>query len=109
MGTFVVKQRNNGKYYFELKAINGSIILSSYNNYESISAIENTIEYIKINSENINQFERKESSNGMNYFVLKAKNGQIIGKSEHYTSKAACENVIYSVMKNAKDSKIIIE
>ena len=109
MVTFVVKQRNNGKYYFELKASNGMIILSSYRNYNTIADCENAIESVKINSENIEQYERSISYHGYNYFLLKAKNGQFIGKSEHYTSKAACENGIYSVMKNAQDSKIIIE
>ena len=35
------------------------------------------------------------------YFVLKAANGEIIGKSESYSSEAACKNGIMSVKKNA--------
>ncbi len=37
------------------------------------------------------------------YFVLKAGNGEIIGKSEIYSSKSACKNGIASVKKNAPD------
>lgn len=35
------------------------------------------------------------------YFVLKAGNGEIIGKSESYSSESACKNGIESVKKNA--------
>lgn len=47
------------------------------------------------------RFERKTAKNGQTYFVLKATNGQTIGKSEMYSSVAAMENGIRSVMKNA--------
>ena len=41
--------------------------------------------------------------NGEFQFNLKASNGQVILTSEGYSSKAACENGIESVMKNAGD------
>lgn len=37
------------------------------------------------------------------YFKLKADNGQVILTSEGYSSKAACENGIESVKKNAQE------
>lgn len=36
-------------------------------------------------------FERKKSTKGDSFFVLKASNGQTIGKSEMYSSEAAME------------------
>lgn len=41
--------------------------------------------------------------NGEFQFNLKASNGQVILSSEGYSSKAACENGIASVKKNAVD------
>jgi len=41
--------------------------------------------------------------NGQFYFNLKAGNGQIILKSEGYTTRAACDNGIASVRTNAPD------
>ncbi|WP_020598357.1 YegP family protein [Spirosoma panaciterrae] len=41
--------------------------------------------------------------NGEYQFNLKAGNGQVILSSEGYSSKAACENGIESVRKNAPD------
>ncbi|MGJ1203378.1 YegP family protein [Sphingobacterium lactis] len=43
--------------------------------------------------------------NGEFQFNLKASNGQVILSSEGYTTKAACENGIASVKKNAPDVK----
>ena len=49
------------------------------------------------------KFVLKTGSNGQYYFSLKADNGQKILASEGYTSKAACENGIESVKKNATE------
>lgn len=49
------------------------------------------------------KFVLKTGSNGQYYFSLKADNGQKILGSEGYTSKAACENGIESVKKNATE------
>ena len=47
------------------------------------------------------KFEIKQAKNDQYHFNLKAGNGQIILTSEMYTTKAACENGIESVKKNA--------
>ena len=47
----------------------------------------------------------KDSKSGP-MFNLKAGNGEIIGTSEVYSSKAACKNGIESVKKNAPAAKI---
>ncbi len=44
--------------------------------------------------------------NGEYQFNLKATNGQIIGSSEMYESKASCENGIESVKKNAPEATV---
>lgn len=49
------------------------------------------------------KFEITTRKNGEFQFNLKAGNGQIILASEGYTSKAACQNGIESVKKNAQD------
>lgn len=52
------------------------------------------------------KFEIKIAKNGQHFFNLKAGNGQIILTSEMYTTKAACDNGIESVKKNAPDAEI---
>jgi uncharacterized protein YegP (UPF0339 family) len=44
---------------------------------------------------------------GTVYFVLTATNGEVIGKSQMYSSAATLENGIASVKKNAADAKVI--
>jgi uncharacterized protein YegP (UPF0339 family) len=45
----------------------------------------------------------------MHYFVLKAPDGQIIGSSEMYASKAGMEKGIESVKKNGINTKVVDE
>lgn len=49
------------------------------------------------------KFEIKVAKSGQHFFNLKSGNGQIILTSEMYETKAACENGIASVKKNAPD------
>ncbi len=105
-GKFELKTAKNGKYHFNLKAGNGQIILSS-EMYESKAAAENGIASVRKNSADDGRYERKESSNGKPYFNLKASNGQVIGKSEMYETKASMENGIDSVKKNGPDAPTV--
>jgi uncharacterized protein len=99
-GKFEIKASTNGKYHFNLKAGNGQIILSS-EMYESKSACENGIESVKKNGSEEGRYDRRTSTKGDPYFILKAGNGQEIGRSEMYSSTAAMENGIESVKNNA--------
>jgi uncharacterized protein YegP (UPF0339 family) len=47
-------------------------------------------------------FERKDSKGGQYYFVLKAMNSRVIGKSQMYKSNDSSENGIESIKTNAK-------
>ena len=105
-GKFEIKVSTNGKFHFNLKAGNGQIILSS-EMYESKSACENGIESVKKNSADDARFEKRASATGEPYFVLKARNNQEIGRSEMYTSDAACQNGIDSVATNAPTAEIV--
>lgn len=105
-GKFEIKQSANGKFHFNLKAGNGQIILSS-EMYESKSACQNGIDSVKKNGGDASRFEKRTSSKGDPYFILKAGNGQEIGRSEMYSGDAACQNGIDSVMNNAPDADVV--
>jgi uncharacterized protein YegP (UPF0339 family) len=105
MGKFVINQRTNGEFQFNLKAGNGQTILSS-EGYSSKSACSNGIESVKTNSQDDSRYEKKESTNGKYYFTLKAGNGQVIGSSEMYESASGRDNGIESVKTNAPDATI---
>ncbi len=104
MGKFVCKTGKDGKRYFNLKAGNGQVILSSQG-YASEASCQNGIESVRKNAA-ADRFEKLESKDGKPYFVLKATNGQVIGRSEIYESMRACDNGIASVKKNAPDATV---
>jgi uncharacterized protein YegP (UPF0339 family) len=102
---FLVKTGKDGQFYFNLTAKNGQVILSS-EGYKAKAGCENGIESVKKNSQVDERFERKEAKDGHVFFTLEAANGEVIGKSEMYTTKAAMENGIESVKKNAPNADI---
>ncbi len=106
MGTFEVKKSTDGQFYFSLKADNGERILASELYREKKSAM-NGIESVKKNALDPARFEKKLSSDGKPFFVLKALNHEIIGKSETYSSESARDNGIASVTSNAPSASIV--
>lgn len=106
MGKFEIKASASDKCMFNLKAGNGQVILTSQT-YASKDGCKNGIESVRKNSQDDGQFERKTAKDGSPFFTLNATNGQIIGKSEMYSSTDAMENGIASVKKNAPDAEIV--
>lgn len=108
MGKFIITQRVNNEYQFNLKANNGEIILMS-EGYVQKSSCQKGIESVKINSQEDARYDRRVAVNGKDYFVLKAGNGEIIGKSQYYSSKSSMELGISSVKINAPTAEVIDE
>ncbi|MEQ1762535.1 MAG: YegP family protein [Pyrinomonadaceae bacterium] len=104
-GKFEIKTGKTGKFSFNLKASNGQVILSS-ESYDSRKGAEGGIASVQKNAGNDARFERKTAKDGSAFFVLKASNGEPIGKSEMYKTKASMESGIKSVGKNAQDAPI---
>ena len=107
-GKFEIKKGSTGKFRFNLKASNGQIILTS-EKYESRASAIKGIESVKKNAATDARFERKKGKDGSPYFVLKASNGEPLGRSEMYKSASSMENGIASVTKNAADSTTVDE
>ncbi|CNE05426.1 YegP family protein [Yersinia nurmii] len=105
IGYYELKKAKNGQYYFNLKAGNNEVILSS-EMYASKASAENGIASVQSNSPLEAQYELKHNVKNEPYFVLKAKNHQVIGVSESYSSEAAAKNGIASVMKNGATTTI---
>lgn len=99
-GKFEIKKAKDGQFYFNLKASNGKIILTSERYPEKRNA-QKGIESVRKNAANPARFERKEKR-----FVLKASNGEIIGTSETYSNGTGVTRGIASVQKNAPDAAV---
>ena len=122
MSKFVIRNVPSG-VKFDLKATNGQVILTS-EVYSSEAACRKGVDSIIKNAPDAHvenqteagwevkshpKFEMYQDKAGEYRFRLKARNGEIIGVSEGYTTKASCENGIESVKKNALDAEIVEE
>ena len=122
MGKFVIRTVNTG-IKFDLKATNGQVILTS-EVYTTKAACRNGVDSIMKNAPIANvedqtvegfetvthpKFEMYQDKAGEFRFRLKARNGEIIGVSEGYTTKANCVNGVESVKKNAAEAEIVEE
>ncbi|SMP03715.1 YegP family protein [Chryseobacterium profundimaris] len=106
MGKFIITQRINNEYQFNLEAGNSEIILTS-EGYVQKGSCQKGIESVKVNSQDDSRYDRRTAVNGKDYFVLKARNGEIIGKSQLYSTRSGMENGIASVKLNAPTAEII--
>ena len=105
-GSYVISQAKNGQFTFNLRAGNHQVILTSQT-YSAKSGAMNGIQSVQKNGANDARFTRKTAKNGSAYFVLSAANGEVIGKSQMYSSTATMENGIRSVKANASSRNIV--
>lgn len=104
-GKFQVYKDAKGEHRFRLCASNGQTILSS-EGYKKKDGCQNGIASVQKNSQDDARFEKKTSSSGKPYFVLKAGNNQVIGNSQMYDSERARDAGIDSVKRNGSTTKI---
>ena len=104
-GKFELKKTAKGAFMFNLKASNGEIILTS-EMYKGKAGAKNGIKSVKTNAKVAEHFKRLKSKKMEPYFVLRAGNNQVIGRSEIYASDKAMENGIESVGKNAPGAPV---
>ena len=108
MGKFIIKTRKDGQFQFNLKAVNGQVILTS-EAYKAKDSCLAGVESVKKNAAEDKRFEVLTAKNGKPYFNLKAANGQVVGTSQMYASMATLKNGIASVKNNAPKAEIIDE
>lgn len=97
--TFDLKRAKDGQFYFNLQT-DGDVLLTS-EMYTTRAAAENGIASVQKNGGSTERFEKKTASNGKVFFVLKAGNHQIIGKSELFANEAACDKGMADVQTHA--------
>ena len=104
-GKFELKKSGNGKYFFNLLATNGQVILTS-EMYEARASAVNGIASVQKNGGNAERYQRLTARDGSPYFTLRATNGQVIGQSQMYKSESSRDGGIRSCVNNAPDATI---
>ena len=122
MGKYAVRE-SKSKFYFNLKADNGEIILTSEGYNREASCLQG-VESVRTNAplavvedqtvegfkkETNPKFEVYADKAGEFRFRLKARNGQIIGVSEGYKAKASAIKGIESIRKNFSSDVMKVE
>ncbi|MGD2131134.1 MAG: YegP family protein [Lysobacterales bacterium] len=104
-GKFIIFAGKDGQSYFRLRASNGQVIFSSQG-YKTKKSCLNGIESVRKNSQDPKRYEVKAARDGREYFVLKATNGQEVGRSQMYKSSSGCRNGMKSLAANAADATV---
>ena len=87
---YEIKHARNKRFFFNLKATNGEIILTS-EMYKSRTGARNGIKSVQKNGPDCLRYDMKMDNRGQYYFLLKAPNHQVVGKSESYTTAASMD------------------
>lgn len=96
---------SNNLFYFLIVAKHGHIILKS-EVFNSLDAVKKGIKVVQRNAMNMSRYERKTTSEGKFYFNLKSVSGDVLGKSQMYSSEAGMENGILAVKLNANSNEV---
>lgn len=99
-GKFTIFTGSNGQYYFNLKASNGQVILTS-EGYVYRSSCVDGIQSVRTNAPIEQRYGRKIANNGQYYFILNGANGQVIGTSETYVTPQGRDGGIEDVKRYA--------
>lgn len=103
MGKYHLQKSPTGQFYFNLRGGNGERILQS-EMYTTKGAAIGGIASCKENSPHDDRYVRLVATNKQPYFSLRARNNEIIGVSETYSSEAAREVGITSCKLNGPNS-----
>lgn len=109
-GYYTLYKNSNNKepYYWVLKAPNHEVILTS-EMYTSKHGALNGIDSTRNHCEEDSNYQRLTASDNSPYFTLRAKNHEVIGVSEMYSSEQAREKGIAAVKKYGKNAPLFDE
>jgi uncharacterized protein YegP (UPF0339 family) len=99
MAKFEISKSRSG-FSFNLVGPNGKTIISS-EGYSTKLGAQIGIASVKKNARKEANYVTGKSRNGEHYFVLKSRNGRVIGKSETYKTEASLKTGIAAVKKSA--------
>ena len=87
---FEVFRGADGRFYFDLFAQNGEIVLRSQG-YSAEASAWNATFSVADNGVDASRYDVRDAADGSSYFNLKAANGAVIGTSETYASRSNAE------------------
>ena len=104
--TFEIKRSADGRFIVNLKAANDQVILTGQT-YQTKEGAEDGIAAVRQNAPLDERYEERAGGDRLPYFVLRAPNRQVIGRSQLYSSREAMRKGIASVKRNAPQAEIV--
>jgi uncharacterized protein len=104
-GWFDVNKSKTNDFYFNLKAGNGEVVLTS-EMYTSRGSADGGIVSVQANCGDDASYERSTSTDGKFHFNLKAANHQVVGSSQLYATADSRDHGIASVKSNGKSTTV---
>lgn len=92
-------------FNFNLKAPNGKYILTSETYTDKRAALKG-VESVRKNCADAAAYDLRRSKRNEPYFVLLAKNKEVIGKSEFYKTLKGCRNGMASCQKFGPEARV---
>lgn len=102
---FEIELSRDGQLFFNLKAPNGRVILTSGRHRQTPDLLDAVAE-VRTCSRGGARIDRRRSRAGEPYFVVLSGDGTLLGRSEMYSSQRSMENGIRSVKANAPKASI---
>jgi uncharacterized protein len=103
---FVIERTEDGEYRFRLRAGTEQVMLTS-EPFVARDRAYHGVEAARACATADQRFMRRISRSGGAYFVLTTTSGQVIGKSEVFTTAAAAEKGIESVRADAPRAELV--
>jgi hypothetical protein len=104
-GRYVLR-RSSSQFVFNLRAAGNHEVILTSERYTAKASAFKGIEAIRANALLDERYDRRISTSGQAYFVLRAGNNEVLGTSELYSSPSARDAGIAAVKANAPGAVI---
>jgi uncharacterized protein YegP (UPF0339 family) len=102
---FVISRTQDGKYCFDLIAMNGEKVLHSGNYPTKISCLE-IVKMVRVNASFLHRYEKKTNASGQHFFILRS-DGEKLGTSDLYWSSNSRDYAMMIIKREAPDAVTI--
>jgi hypothetical protein len=106
VGKFEILKAGDGRFAFRLKAANGHTLLNS-ETYTTKAAAENATAAVQRYCADETAYERLITEDGSHYFQVRAANGQVLARSDVYTTEPGLDEGIASVRRIAVEAMLV--
>lgn len=103
---FEIEKSENDQYFFRLRSSGDKILLYS-ETFTTKASAKGSIASVKANATTGSRYESRKTTDDRYYFVLKAGNGEILGRGTYQDTATSRDAAIATTKKEAPDAKTV--